>query len=238
MPGSNPATPRILVIEDNVTTSRSLVLFLRTAGYDIECAFTGSDGLERASSNRFSLILLDLMLPDISGFDICKSVRKTSQVPIVMLTARSADEDVVKGLELGADDYVCKPFSAAVLMARIGRCLQRRSASGGWNNLEQKIAVRDLVLEVDRCMLLVRKEQIRLTRSECAILGTLMEQPGRIFTRDQLIQHALGQEFEGNDRTIDTHIWSLRKKLGEPKGRPNYILSETGIGYRFNETDS
>lgn len=238
IPGSRSTASRILVIEDNVTTSRSLVLFLQTAGYDTECAFTGSDGLDLATANRFSLILLDLMLPDVSGFEICRSVRETSQVPIVILSARSADEDIVRGLELGADDYVCKPFSAEVLVARIGRCLTRSLAGNQGDDPEQTIAVRDLTLEVDRCVLETTDERVRLTRSECAILRTLMEQPGRIFTRDQLIQRALGTEFDGSDRTIDTHIWSLRRKLGEPKGRPRYILSEVGIGYRFNEADS
>ena len=232
----NP-TGRILVIEDNVTTADTLSLFLRGAGHQVEQTGNGRDGLVRAASGDFDLVLLDLMLPDLDGLSICRALRdhETPGIPIVMLTARSADEDVVAGLESGADDYVTKPFSSKVLLARIRRCLER--ATGGDAD-DPCLRVGELELDPLTRRVRLRGQDVHLTKSELAILEVLMGQPGRVFTRDQLIDQALGRDFEGTDRTIDTHVWSLRRKLDEPRGEPRYLLSEPGVGYRLDDPRS
>ncbi len=222
----------ILVVEDNLTTSKTLGIFLAAENYDVEFAFNGHDGIQRYLANRHDLILLDLMLPDVDGLQVCQSVRSHSDVPIVILTAKSTEDEIVEGLENGADDYVCKPFGAKELLARIRRCLRQKSGTPGKN---QPIRVGEIELELERRLVKFMNEPIKLTKSEFEILSMLMRNPGRVFTRDQLIQTALGPSFDGYDRTIDTHIWSLRKKLGEPRGNPKYILSEPGIGYRLSD---
>lgn len=223
----------ILVVEDNPTTSRTLKLFLVDAGYLVSCALNGREALSALATDTFDLILLDLMLPDVDGLNLCRTVRRTSGVPIVMLTARTTQDEIVAGLEAGADDYIGKPFGSRELLARIRRCLRAApatiSSDGGRlrsNELSVELATRSVELA---------GQPIRLTRSEFDLLVVLLRRPGRVFTRGQLIELALGADYDGADRTIDTHIWSLRKKLGEPRGQPRYILSEPGIGYRLRD---
>ncbi|MEZ5708954.1 MAG: response regulator transcription factor [Blastomonas sp.] len=222
----------ILVIEDNPTTAKTLSLFLQSEGYQVEWADTGVDGLERFREDGFDLVLLDIMLPDLDGIAVCRDIRIGSTVPIVMLTARTTEDEIVEGLEAGADDYVCKPFGSRELLARIRRCLRGPSMPEATCG---RIAVGDILIDVEKRSVLMKDRQIRLTKSEFEILVLLARNPGRVFTRDQLIERALGPDFDGFDRTIDTHIWSLRKKLGEPRGQPVYIQSELGVGYRMRE---
>ena len=226
---------KLLLVEDNPTTSRTLVLFLEAGGYEVRCAFGGREALERFSAERFDVVVLDLMLPDLDGLQVCDEIRALSDVAIVMLTARTTDEEVVAGLERGADDYVCKPFSAKVLLARVNRSAKRADrspAADAW------LQVGDLKIDEQRRKASLAGASLKLTRSEFDILVALARQPGRVFTRQQLIEKALGADFDGFDRTIDTHIWSLRKKLKEPRGRPRYIESEAGIGYRMSDPDA
>jgi DNA-binding response OmpR family regulator len=218
---------RLLVVEDNATTARTLRLFLEAQGYHVVCAASGSAALDRVASEVFDLVLLDLMLPDVEGLAVCRTIRRTSQVPIVMLTARVAEDDVVAGLEAGADDYVCKPFGSKTLLARIRTCLRRVSGS---DSVSRVLSWGGLRLEPDSHEVTLDGQPVRLTRTEFAILHQLMRRPGRVFTRAHLIDSAIGPDYDGVERTIDTHVWSLRKKLGDR----SVITAEPGIGYRLN----
>ena len=228
-------TAHVLVVEDNATTARTLRLFLEAEGYRVSHAVDGGDALARFRTGPGDLVLLDLNLPDVDGLDVCRSIREDSSVPVVMLTARTAEEDIVEGLESGADDYVCKPFGSRELLARVRRCLERSREPVGPDAL---LRVGGIVLDSRRRQVSVEGAEVRLTRSEFAILRLLMRQPGRVFTRGQIIDGALGHDFDGFARTIDTHVWSLRRKIGEPRGRPRYILSEVGVGYRMLDPDA
>ena len=227
---------RILVVEDNPTTSRTLKLFLDAEGYRVRCALNGSEAAAALAEATFDLILLDLMLPDIDGLSLCRTLRQNSNVPIVMLTARTAQDEIVEGLEAGADDYISKPFGSKELLARIRRCLRAAPTHVGLASSQLRCG--ELSVDLETREVNLAGQHVRLTRSEFDLLVVLMRRPGRVFTRDQLITLALGAEYEGADRTIDTHVWSLRKKLGEPRSRPGYILSEAGVGYRLRDPDA
>lgn len=224
---------RILVVEDNPTTSRTLNLFLDAAGYRVQCALSGNDAAAAIADGPFDLVLLDLMLPDMDGLTLCRNLRRSSTVPIVMLTARTTQDEIVEGLEAGADDYIGKPFGSKELLARIRRCLRSVATPAGHDN--EQLQSGELWVDLATRKVRMGDCDIRLTPSEFDLLVVLLRRPGRVFTRDQLIEHAFGSNYEGIDRTIDTHVWSLRRKLGEPRGQPQYILSEPGIGYRLRD---
>ncbi|MEM7313344.1 MAG: response regulator transcription factor [Planctomycetota bacterium] len=229
----------ILVVEDNPTTSRMLVLFLKDAGFNVTCADDGRKAMNCFDQGQFDLVLLDLMLPDTDGMSVCTSIRSRSRIPIVMLTAKSTEDDIVTGLESGADDYVCKPFRSRELLARIRRCLRdcRRGSSDAKSrdSVDGLIKAGAIEVDLDRREVRVADNSVKLTKSEFAILAAFVENPGRVFTRSQLVSRVFGPNYDGFDRSIDTHVWNLRKKLGEPKGNPRYILSEPGVGYRLND---
>lgn len=233
-PAAQATGERILLVEDNITTQQTVALFLSSAGYCVGCAANAGQGLALHRDNPFDLIVLDLMLPDMDGLQVCRGLRQQSSVPILMLTARTTEDDIVRGLEAGADDYVGKPFRSKELLARIRRCLDRarrpRATPGA-------LRVGPIELDPERHVVRMSGRMVRLTRSEFELLAVLMRSPGRVFTRGQLIAAAFGADFDGYDRTVDTHIWSLRKKLGEQRGSPRYILSELGIGYRLSDSN-
>lgn len=250
----------ILVVEDNLTTAKTLNLFLQSAGYEVLCVETGDEAIEAFSRETFDLVLLDIMLPGQDGLSVCREIRRSSQIPVVMLTAKSSEDDIVFGLENGANDYVCKPFSSKELLARIRTCLRIWSASKlisdaglsfqgssfqesslqksllqGGTAQKSNLILGKICLNEAQHLVTLNDETIKLTKSEFAILHVMLKQIGRVFTREQLINAALGDDYEGVDRTIDTYIWSLRKKLKEPKGCPRYLHSEMGIGYRLQD---
>ena len=229
------AKSRILLVEDNQITSRTLVLFLAAENYDVQCAIDGRNALKFFREQTYDLVKLDLMLPDVDGIQVCQSIRANSSIPIIVLSAKTTEDEIVHGLESGADDYVCKPFGSKVLLARVRRCLQRATSE---YQPTSAIRVGDLELDLERRVVQVGGQVIKLTKSEFDVLAVLIQHPGRVFTRDQLIGRALGIHFEGFERTIDTHIWSLRKKIGEPRGNPKYILSEQGVGYRMSDQNA
>ena len=225
---------RILVVEDNAATARTLCVFLEAQRYSVRAVPGGRDAIATFREDDVDLVLLDLMLPDIDGLAVCRHIRAISRVPIVMLTARTADDDIVEGLEAGADDYVTKPFGARPLLARIRRCLDRAREP-----LTPSVTIRhgNLLLDAERRVVEWAGDPIRLTRREFDILLCLMRRPGRVFTRSQIIAAALGPDFDGFDRTVDTHIWNLRRKLSGRPGRPRLIHAEPGVGYRFADPE-
>jgi len=219
-------TTRLLVIDDDDELAELLVSYLGSEGFAVDVAHDGPSGLERARREEHDLVVLDVMLPGASGFDVLRELRKSSRVPVVMLTARGEDVDRIVGLELGADDYLPKPFNPRELVARI-RAIFRRS---GPDAPASKLVVDDV--EVDPAAHVARRggEDLALTTAELAVLELLLKNAGKVVSRDDLSDHALGRAFSPLDRSIDVHVSNLRKKLGE---RGDRIRTVRGIGYLY-----
>jgi len=222
--------PRILVVEDDKKTSASIEMYLRHEGYETDIALTGDDGLARATRSRPDLVILDLMLPGMNGLEICRALRSQSAVPIIMLTARSTEDDLLRGLDLGADDYVTKPFSPRELMARVRAVLRRKEPADG---PQKKIVAGDLVLDPSSHEAVVRGQAVVLTASEFRILETLARAPGRVYNREELMQRSFGDSYDGMDRTIDVHIKNIRRKIESDRNKPAHIVTVFGVGYKF-----
>lgn len=219
----------ILIIEDEEKISEVVALYLEREGFFPRVADTGSKAM-RLMKEPFDLAILDLMLPDISGEDLCRMIRETSGVPIIMLTAKSGEEDRISGLGIGADDYVVKPFSPRELVARVKALLRRtgRGPSGIFRFNKGMLTINSETLEVKKA-----GEPLVLTSTEFKVLMALAEKPGRVLTRLQLINMVQGYDFEGYDRTIDAHIKNLRHKIEKDQRNPTFIKTVYGTGYKF-----
>lgn len=225
----------ILIVEDEVKLVEILKANFEHQGYHV---LSVQDGLSAydliLNHNDISLVLLDLMIPKLSGEELCQSVRKFSRVPIIMLTARSSEENIVDGLKLGADDYLTKPFSLKELNARVETVLRRSDTSV--LPLYQTMKFDDnLEIDLNKKSVMKNKNLIHLTPNEFNILSVLIHHPQRVFTREELVEYALGSDFDGYDRTIDTHIKNIRLKIGDNPKEPKYIHTVFGLGYRFGE---
>ena len=222
---------RVLVVDDDVKTVELVKLYLNRDGYRVLTSHNGLEGLRLAQEAHPDLIVLDLMLPGMDGLEICRTIREESDVPIIMLTARTADGDKLAGLGLGADDYVTKPFSPRELAARVRTVLRRLPGERGPDEIKQgKITVNFRKHEA-----FLDDEPMSLTPVEFKLLGVMVKEPGRVFSREQLIEEAIGYDFEGFNRTIDVHILNLRRKLEPDPGHPKYIKTVYGTGYKFLE---
>ena len=224
---------KILVVDDEVKIVEVVKSYLMNSGYSVSEAYNGTDALKLFDKVNPSLVILDLMLPDISGEEICKTIRKNSRVPIIMLTAKVDEEDALKGLNIGADDYITKPFSPKLLVARVIAVLRR--AENDVVPLSNVISFNNDDLIIDNLKYEVKKnsEIINLTPIEHKILISLIKYPKKIYTRDELICIALGEDFCGYDRTIDTHVKNLRQKIETDPKNPEYVLTIHGVGYKF-----
>jgi len=229
----NNARKKILVVDDEVKIVEIVKSYLENSGYAVYEAYNGKEALDKFEKENPALIVLDLMLPDMTGEEICKTLRKKSRVPIIMLTAKVEEENILRGLNIGADDYVTKPFSPRQLVARVEAVLRRTSDALiplssiiSFNNDE--LVIDTLKYEVKRC-----GKVINLTPNEYRILLTMIKYPDKTFTREELISIGLGEDFNGYDRTIDTHIKNIRQKIEPDPKKPKYILTIHGIGYRF-----
>ena len=222
----------ILVVDDEPKIVQLARDYLEHAGFAVLTAGDGPAALQAAHASKPDLIVLDLGLPQLDGLDVTRSLRKDSDVPIIMLTARSEESDKLIGLELGADDYLTKPFSPKELVARVRTVLRRanRSASS-----EEIIRVADLTLDIPRMHLRVGSSPIELTTTEFQLLATLARQPGRVFTRGQLLDAVHGIAFESYERAIDAHIKNIRRKIEPNPREPRYILTVYGMGYKFTD---
>jgi two-component system phosphate regulon response regulator PhoB len=223
----------ILVVDDEEDIQELIRYNLAKDGYKVTCVGTGEAALKHARSKLPDLIVLDLMLPGVDGLEVCRSLRadeKTAHIPVVMLTAKGEEADVVTGLELGADDYVTKPFSPRILLARI-RAVLRKSARATPGE-EETVKIRDLVIHPGRHEVLVKGKPVELTYTEFRVLHFLARKPGWVFTRYQIIDGVRGEDYIVTDRSVDVQIAGLRKKLG-PCGE--YIETVRGVGYRFKE---
>lgn len=221
--------PTILIIEDDRKTSASIEMYVRHEGFAPVVAYSGDEGLERARASRPDLIILDLMLPGRNGLEVCRELRSAASVPIIMLTARSTEEDKLRGLDLGADDYVTKPFSPRELMARVRAVLRR---AGTADDAPEKIERGDVVLDPASREVTVGGTAVTLTSAEFRILETLVRAPGRVFSRDDLMER-FGDSYDGVDRTIDVHIKNIRRKIEKDRAHPTRIVTVFGAGYKF-----
>ena len=220
---------RILVVDDELKIARLVRDYLTEAGFDVTLASTGPSALAAARSQRPDLVILDLGLPGMDGYDVTRSIRARSSIPIIMLTARSDETDRIVGLELGADDYVVKPFSPRELVARVKAVLRRT----GGEVATETIRAKNLVIDIPRRMVERDGEGIDLTATEFELLRILSASPGRVFTRGQLLDSIRGVSYESYERAIDAHIKNLRKKLEPDPRRPVYVLTVYGVGYKF-----
>lgn len=223
----------ILVVDDEPKIAEAVSSFLESKGYSVFSAENGSQALDIFEKEKIAFVILDLMMPDISGEEVCRIIRKKSRVPIIMLTAKSDESNLLEGLGLGADDYMTKPFSLKELHARIEAVLRRSkedltplSLTNSWND-------GDLSIDFQKNIIKKKKEPVNLTPNEFKILSLLIKYPGKVFTRSELIEAALGSDFYGYDRTIDSHIKNLRQKLEDDPRSPVYIITVHGLGYKF-----
>ena len=228
---------RILVVDDDKEITRLLRSYLEQAGYEVTVAHNGEMALHILRRDRPDLLVLDLMLPDRDGWDITRLIRgdaTLADTPIIMLTARVEDMDKILGLELGADDYITKPFNPREVLARV-RAMLRRQQRGGDYASAAVLQVGHLRLDVARHDATLHGEPLDLTRTEFSLLQTLMQNPGYVFTRSELIERALGHSYESIERSLDTHIKNLRRKVGDDPKEPAYIQTVYGVGYRMAE---
>lgn len=224
---------RILVVDDEVKIAEVVRSYLEKSGYEVFEAYNCAQAQGVLDAQQPDLMILDLMLPDMSGEEFCKLVRKKSRIPIIMLTAKVEEADILKGLDIGADDYITKPFSVRQLVARV-QALLRRSGNESVP-LTNLLSFNDSDLVIEALKHEVRKqgELVNLTPNEFKILMTLAATPHKVFTREALIESALGMDFDGYDRTVDSHIKNLRQKIESDTKNPKYILTVHGVGYRF-----
>jgi len=235
----DPARRSILVVEDNRKTSAAVKLYLENAGFLVTVAFDGRQALDAARSVKPDLVVLDLMLPHVNGFEVCRTLQAESAAAVILLTARALEEDKLRGLDLGADDYVTKPFSPRELVARVRAVLRRTAPHTSGEHLDAKTPAAllfhgGLAVDAARQQVTAGGRPVALTRSELRLLETMARSPGRAFTRAELVERAFGWDYEGMERTVDAHVKNLRRKLGArtPGGGP-WIETVFGIGYRF-----
>ncbi|MFH5836442.1 response regulator transcription factor [Proteiniclasticum sp. C24MP] len=223
---------KILIIDDEQNLLEVVSDYLRKNGFEVFMADRGLKALEMFHEMEPDFLILDLNLPDMSGEEICREIRKTSDVPILMLTAKTSEDDKITGFSLGADDYLTKPFSPRELVVRVNAIIRRARSKG---NLSEIYSFRneDLILDNSRRTVRKRGEEISLTPNEYKILHTLVQYPDQVFTRSRIVSVALGFDFEGYDRTIDTHIKNIRHKIEDDMKNPTYILTVYGVGYKF-----
>ncbi|HEX6206617.1 MAG TPA: response regulator transcription factor [Solirubrobacterales bacterium] len=226
---------RILLVDDEQSIQTLLSYPLRKDGYHVTSALDGSEALRRFEEGRFDLVILDLMLPQLNGVEVCRQLRSRSQVPIIMLTAKGSETDKVAGLEVGADDYITKPFSMREFRSRVKAALRRSRMAAGTLDDGGAIDCGELTIDFDRRMVTLGEEEVKVTYVEFEILGALARSPGRVLTRETLLEHVWGDSDYRDPRTVDVHIRHLREKLEKDPKEPDYLFTVRGVGYRFRE---
>jgi DNA-binding response OmpR family regulator len=225
--------PVILVVDDDRKTVDLIRLYLEKDSYRVLCAYDGRQALDLSRRRQPGLIILDLMLPRVDGLDVCRILRSETKVPIIMLTAKTTEEDKLVGLDLGADDYVTKPFSPRELVARVRAVLRR--VHNDEEDGPGELIFGNMVVDFIRHEARVDGESIHLTPKEFRLLETMARQPGRVFSRLELLEHAFGFDYGGFERTVDVHVMNLRKKIEPDPADPTYIHTVYGLGYKFEE---
>jgi len=222
-------------VDDEQSVQTLLSYPLRRDGYDVVSAHDGQEALQRFSEARFDLVILDLMLPKLDGIEVCRRMRSRSQVPIIMLTAKGDEIDKVVGLEMGADDYITKPFSMREFRSRVKAALRRSRMPGARQAVAEPIQRGDLQIDFERRTVMIRRDIVQLTYVEFEILAALARAPGRVLSRETLLEHVWGDSEYRDPRTVDVHIRHLREKIEHESRTPEYLLTVRGVGYRFRE---
>jgi two-component system, OmpR family, response regulator len=224
-----PAKPSILAVDDDEHIAELIKLYLLKENYEVTMAYDGKDALKKFQDGNFQLVLLDIMLPYLDGWEVVKEIRKTSDVPVIMLTAKGESFDKVLGLELGADDYIVKPFDPKELLARIKAVLRRYEPK---EEQQERLSFPNLDIDMERYIVTVNNEELELPPKELELLHFLARRPNKVFTREQLIEQVWGYDYLGDSRTIDVHVKRLRQKIERP-GQTWEIKTVWGVGYKF-----
>ena len=223
---------KVLVVDDEKLIVKGIRYSLEQDGMDVDSAYDGEEALELARANKYDIILLDIMLPEMNGYEVCQNIRGFSDVPIIMLTAKSDDMDKILGLEYGADDYITKPFNILELKARI-KAILRRNRKHKEKASSKKITIGKLVLDIESRRVFINDEEVNLTAKEFDLLKLLIQNPNKVYSRDDLLNLVWGYDYPGDVRTVDVHVRRLREKVENNPSDPKYIHTKWGVGYFF-----
>ncbi|HHX54835.1 MAG TPA: response regulator transcription factor [Clostridiales bacterium] len=223
---------RVLVVDDEKLILKGIRYSLEQDGMDVDSAYDGEEALELARANKYDIILLDIMLPEMTGYEVCQNIRGFSDVPIIMLTAKSDDMDKILGLEYGADDYITKPFNILELKARI-KAILRRNRKHKEKASSKKITIGKLILDIESRRVFINDEEVNLTAKEFDLLKLLIQNPNKVYSRDDLLNLVWGYDYPGDVRTVDVHVRRLREKVENNPSDPKYIHTKWGVGYFF-----
>lgn len=224
---------KILVVDDEKLIVKGIRFSLEQESMEVDCAYDGEEALEYARNNKYDLILLDVMLPKLTGFEVCQQIREFSNVPIIMLTAKSEDMDKILGLEYGADDYITKPFNILEVKARIKAIMRRTSAKETQKKNENIIIISDMKLDRESRRVFIQNKEVNLTTKEFEVLELLILNAGKVYSRDNLLKIIWGEDYPGDVRTVDVHIRRLREKIEINPSEPKYVQTKWGLGYFF-----
>ncbi|MDD6346914.1 MAG: response regulator transcription factor [Lachnospiraceae bacterium] len=224
---------KVLVVDDEKLIVKGIRFALEQDGYEVTCAYDGEEALQYAKETEFDIVLLDLMLPKISGLDVCQQIREFSNVPIIMLTAKGEDIDKILGLEYGADDYMTKPFNVLVLKARIKAILRRAQKPESEKNAPRTLEIDGLRMDCDSRRVFIEGREVNLTAKEFDVLELLAFNPNKVYSRENLLNLIWGYEYPGDVRTVDVHIRRLREKIEANPSEPRYVHTKWGVGYYF-----
>lgn len=222
---------KVLIIDDDELLVKGLRLSLMQNGFAVDVAYDGRLGLEMARRNQHDVVILDLMLPEVDGLSVCRGIREVSNVPLIMLTAKGDDVDKIVGIEMGADDYVTKPFNTRELIARINALLRR--SRNGYERKQDVLEYGDLKIDARSRRVFLKGEEVELTAREYDVLYLLASNPGKVFSKDQILDRIWGYDFNGDVKTLNVYISKLREKLGDSTSEPKYIVTKWGSGYYF-----
>ncbi len=224
---------KVLVVDDEKLIVKGIRFSLEQDGMEVDCAYDGEEALSLAKENRYDMVLLDVMLPKLDGFEVCREIREFSDMPVVMLTAKGDDMDKILGLEYGADDYITKPFNILEVKARI-KAIMRRTGSAASNQENDKVLQNgDLKLDCDSRRLFILGREVNLTAKEFDILELLVKNPNKVYSRDQLLHMIWGADYPGDARTVDVHVRRLREKIEVNPSEPKYVHTKWGVGYYY-----
>ena len=224
---------RVLVVDDEKLIVKGIRFSLEQDGMEVDCAYDGEEALGLAKQNKYDMILLDVMLPKMTGFEVCQQIREFSNVPIVMLTAKGDDMDKILGLDYGADDYITKPFNILEVKARIKAIIRRTVRKGEEKETPRVVEKGGMRLDCDSRRVYIDDKEINLTAKEFEVLELLMKNPGKVYSREQLLNLVWGSDYPGDVRTVDVHIRRLREKIESVPGEPVYVRTKWGVGYYF-----
>ncbi len=226
---------RVLVVDDEKLIVKGIRFSLEQDGMDVDCAYDGQEALDMATANEYDIILLDVMLPKLDGFEVCQRIRDFSNVPIVMLTAKGEDMDKILGLEYGADDYIVKPFNILEVKARIKAIMRRSSGSRNKESVSSVINSGDITLDLDARRFSILGDEINLTTKEFDMMQLFVNNPGKVYSRDLLLSEIWGSDYPGDARTVDVHIRRLREKIEPNPSEPRYVHTKWGSGYYYQK---